>query len=548
VTPDAFVAAFEVLAEAPGGVKELRRMVLDLAMWGKLVPQDPKDEPAVVLLERIATERALLIKQGVLKVTAPGPPAEDLGELPPSWEWASFGSVIVFGPKNGYSPRAVDRPTGVKSLTLSATTSGTFDGKHAKYIDEPIEPESTLWLRDGDILIQRGNTIDYVGVAAIYRGAGHEFIYPDLMMKVRASSRLVLEYVHLALNSRTARNFITARASGTSGSMPKINQSVVEAMPIAIPPANEQQRIVKRVAQLTRLCDDLEARQAKKRETAVRLNRAALDALTTAEGPEEVATSFRRVVRNLEVLADKPESVAKLRDTILDLAVQGRLVPADGGDGSLNDAEVAEAMGGNFFPEMALPARWTWERLGAICRFIDYRGRTPVKTSTGTRLITAKNVRMGYLREAPLEYIADEDYDGWMTRGIPEHGDLLFTTEAPLGNVAQLLTTERVALAQRIITLHPVTSLHSAYLKVALISPLLQQAIRNNATGTTAQGIKAAKLKLIHVPLPPLAEQKRIVAKVDQLMALCDSLEAALRRAESTAQKLAEAVVAEIVA
>jgi type I restriction enzyme S subunit len=296
------------------------------------------------------------------------------------------------------------------------------------------------------------------------------------------------------------------------------------------------------------LCDDLEARQAKKRETAVRLNRAALDALTTAEGPEEVAASFRRIAENFEALVYAPESVGELRDTILDLAVQGRLLPAEGGQESLNDAEATEAMEGNFFPEMALPARWIWGRLGAICRFIDYRGRTPVKTTTGIRLITAKNVRMGYLREEPCEYIADEDYDGWMTRGIPEHGDLLFTTEAPLGNVAQLLTTERVALAQRIITLHPTTSLHSAYLKVALISPLLQQTIRKSATGMTAQGIKSAKLKLIHVPLPPLAEQKRIVAKVDQLMALCDTLEAALRRAESTAQKLAEAVVAAIVA
>jgi type I restriction enzyme S subunit len=155
---------------------------------------------------------------------------------------------------------------------------------------------------------------------------------------------------------------------------------------------------------------------------------------------------------------------------------------------------------------------------------------------------------MGYVREEPIEFIVEEDYEGWMTRGIPEHGDILFTTEAPLGNVAQLLTRGKVALAQRIITLHPVKQIDAAYLKTSLMSPLLQSSIHRRATGTTAQGIKASRLKLIPVPIPPLAEQKRIVAKVDQLMKLCDALEAALRRSEDVARKLADALVAELVA
>src|SRR6266516_2382951 len=98
---------------------------------------------------------------------------------------------------------------------------------------------------------------------------------------------------------------------------------------------------------------------------------------------------------------------------------------------------------------------WQKKTLGDVCRFIDYRGKTPQKTASGLRLITAKNVKMGYLQETPMEFVAPESYEIWMTRGIPKMGDVLFTTEAPLANVAQLDTEEKVVFAQRIIVLQP---------------------------------------------------------------------------------------------
>ncbi|MEY3607902.1 MAG: hypothetical protein RLZZ447_690, partial [Verrucomicrobiota bacterium] len=94
---------------------------------------------------------------------------------------------------------------------------------------------------------------------------------------------------------------------------------------------------------------------------------------------------------------------------------------------------------------------WVETTIGSEIKFIDYRGKTPVKTTSGVRLITAKNVKMGFLQETPMEFIATANYSGWMTRGIPQKGDVLFTTEAPLANVAQLDTAEKVAFAQRII-------------------------------------------------------------------------------------------------
>ena len=93
---------------------------------------------------------------------------------------------------------------------------------------------------------------------------------------------------------------------------------------------------------------------------------------------------------------------------------------------------------------------WQTRPLGELCRFIDYRGRTPEKTEYGLRLITAKNVKMGFLQSSPLEYVSPDSYESWMTRGIPKVGDVIFTTEAPLANVAQLDTDERVVFAQRI--------------------------------------------------------------------------------------------------
>jgi len=145
--------------------------------------------------------------------------------LPSNWLWARLAGLLAFGPKNGYSPKAVEYPTDVKALTLSATTSGRFAPQYFKYIDEEIPKDSDLWLRDGDVLIQRGNTLDYVGIAAVYRGRDAEFIYPDLMIKIRAADFVDVDFLHIALNARPIRDYFKAHASGTSGTMPKINQS-----------------------------------------------------------------------------------------------------------------------------------------------------------------------------------------------------------------------------------------------------------------------------------------------------------------------------------
>jgi type I restriction enzyme S subunit len=162
---------------------------------------------------------------------------------------------------------------------------------------------------------------------------------------------------------------------------------------------------------------------------------------------------------------------------------------------------------------------WVETTIGEQIRFIDYRGKTPVKTAHGIRLITAKNVKMGFLQDKPMEYIAADNYRTWMTRGIPEKGDVLFTTEAPLANVAQLDTAEKVAFAQRIIIMQTkAETLDSTFLKYLLLSQPIQHRIRTRGTGATVQGIKASLLKTIEISFPrSLVEQKRLVTKLEGL-------------------------------
>jgi type I restriction enzyme, S subunit len=247
---------FSELYSVKENVAELRKAILQLAVMGKLVPQDPNAESVKELLSKVQSERE---KYGAHDKGDSIQSKKSLGHsIPESWQWQCLENLLVFGPTNGFSPKAVKYETPIRSLTLTATTSGKFRGEHSKFIDDNIPTDSKLWLRDGDILVQRGNTLEYVGVSAVYRGEPDRYIYPDLMMKLRVSSEIDTDFVCLAMSSEPCRQFLRSRASGTSGTMPKINQKILRSLPIPIPPLTEQRRIVSTVDQLMKLCDSLE--------------------------------------------------------------------------------------------------------------------------------------------------------------------------------------------------------------------------------------------------------------------------------------------------
>lgn len=163
----------------------------------------------------------------------------------PNWPMVELGGLIESKPKNGYSGKPVDHKTNLKVLTLSATTSGAMDLSKFKYLDEEIPLNAPCRCKRGDIYLQRGNTKELVGTAAIFDVDDDNYIYPDLMIRVRADeSKIRSHYLLTVLQSQSVREFVTRNAVGAAGSMPKINQTIVESIPIPLPALAEQQAIV----------------------------------------------------------------------------------------------------------------------------------------------------------------------------------------------------------------------------------------------------------------------------------------------------------------
>lgn len=178
-----------------------------------------------------------------------------------TWSSCKLIDILVEKPRNGYSPKPVDYVTACKSMTLSATTTGVFKPEFFKYIDEEIPENSHLWLTPGDILIQRANSLEKVGMSAIYTGAEHEFIYPDLMMKLTVKEPNNKHYIDYYLKTDEILNYFRSNATGTAGNMPKINQKVVSETPLILPETQEQ-------AEIVRLLDDLLANEQQAKEAA----------------------------------------------------------------------------------------------------------------------------------------------------------------------------------------------------------------------------------------------------------------------------------------
>ncbi len=170
-----------------------------------------------------------------------------------SWREYELITILKDKPRNGYSPKPVNYETPYKSMTLSATTSGVFLPEHYKYIDEEISEDSYLWLKPGDILMQRANSLEKVGTSALYTGKEHEFIYPDLIMKLQVNEQAISEYVAYYLKTGKVLQFLRKNATGTAGNMPKINQKTVSQIPIVLPIIEEQSEIVHRLDTLLAL-------------------------------------------------------------------------------------------------------------------------------------------------------------------------------------------------------------------------------------------------------------------------------------------------------
>lgn len=554
------VRQFDLLATAPGGVARLRELILTLAVLGKLVPQEAGDEPASVLLQRIRAEKDRLIAAGEIKRDKP---LASIGDeppfaLPPNWEWTRLGTVtkkITDG--THHSP--ANFPSGdFKYLSAKNIKSWGIDLSDVTYVPAAVHEEiySRCNPERGDILyIKDGATTGVLTINTL----SEPFSLLSSVGVLKPSCGLTSEY--LALVMRSPFFYQAVRDGMTGVAITRVTLSKLSVALLPLPPLAEQSRIVTRVEELMRLCDALE--QQRQLETAqhAQLLNTLLGTLTDCASPDELAANWQRVSDHFDLLLDRPEAVDALEQTILQLAVRGLLVPQDPADEPASvllksiDREKDEQVSAGTIkrdktpPNIInseiphkLPNGWEWVRLGRLANFIDYRGKTPTKTGSGVPLITAKNVRQGFINREPREFIAESAHAGWMTRGFPRIGDILFTTEAPLGNVAPIDIHERFALAQRVICFGLYETKTSEMLTIILRSSWMQKILAEQASGVTAQGIKSARLQLILIPLPPLAEQTRIVARVTQLRDLCTTLRQRLAARQTTQRHLAEAL------
>ena len=482
--------------------KQLKNALLQHAIQGRLVPQDPGDEPADVLLQRIRAEKEQLIKEGKIKKQKSLPPITEEEKpfaIPDSWQWVRLGEICLSA-DSGWSPKAEPFPCSQGKwgvLKVSAVSSGYFIGKENKQLIDQTDIPSHAIIKKNDFLISRANTSQLIGMCAIVEIANN-LIMSDKIVRLHFTNNIYKKYIHFINNSVPyIRIYYSTNCSGTSSSMKNISRDVIYNLPIPLPPLAEQQRIV---ARLEELLPDVEAYGT------------AQERLTAME------SSFPQ----------------QLRKSLLQEAIQGRLVPQDPTDESADvllqriRAEKEQLIKEGKIKKQkplppiteeekpfAIPDSWQWVRLGEIIRLTSGQDLVPTKYT---------NIKKGipYITGASQFISGQLILSRWTEypNKFSINGDLLFTCKGTIGEMA-FVTSEKVHIARQIMSLRAHIYDNIYYIKIFLsyYTPKLQKAAKS-----FIPGISRDDLLQIVVPLPPLAEQQRIVARLEELLPLCDGL------------------------
>ncbi len=554
---------FDTAFAAPDGIKKLRELILTLAIQGKLVPQDPNDQPASELLHEIEAEKQRLVKAGEIKNPKSLPQItkeEQAYSLPQGWEWVRLGNIGLINPRNNADD---DMSAGFVPMPLIQEGYSVFHSFEERPWGE-IKKGYTHFA-DGDVGMAKITPCFENAKSCVFSnlpsgiGAGTT----ELHIFRNAFHAVDPRYLLFFLKNPKFISATAARMTGSAGQK-RVPTPLFAELEFPLPPISEQYRIVAKIDELMARSNEVERLRTAQKETCLTVHAAAIKQLLNIAEPDQHQYAQAFLAEHFGELYTVKENVAELRKAILQLAVMGKLVPQNPDDQpasellrkintvkrTLEEKEGLRTSAAPFVSQSeelyGKPEGWSYCRLGNIGKFIDYRGKTPTKVEAGVPLITAKNVRFGYINREPKEYVTPEEYIRWMTRGFPRVGDILFTTEAPLGNVAIIDIEEKFALAQRVICLQLHMPGIATWLKNFMMSDSFQERLLLEATGMTATGIKASKLKEMPVPIPPLEEQYRIVAKVDQVMALCDSLDHQIDAATTKQAELLGAVIAQV--
>lgn len=541
-----------LIAAAPDGVKALRGLILDLAVRGKLVPQDPKDAPASELLKRIAEEKARLANGRGNRAQSRVSPLV-LGEPPfsiaPSWVWVSFGDVVISRDGERIPVSREERERREKTYDYYGA-SGVIDKIDGYLFDKPL----LLIGEDGANLINRSTPIAFIARGK-YWVNNHAHVLDGLCEDF-------LRYLELFINATNLEPYVTGTAQ------PKMNQAKMNSIPVALPPLAEQRRIVAKVDELMALCDRLEAQQADAEAVHATLVKTLLDTLTQSQDANDFAVNWHRLSQHFPTIFTTEASVDALKQTMLTLAISGMLSSRASGDvpasvllESISAEKERQIEAGNIRRQSALmrepngignaplPEAWAWISIDDAFHVSGGIQKTPARQPRRNSYpyVGVGNVYRGYLDLRSISQF--ELMDGELEKFRLETWDILVVEGNGSANEIGRCAVWNNDIPQcvhqnHIIRCRPVDKNVVPYVQLYLNSPQGIEVMKALAvTSSGLYNLSVGKIRSIWLPLPPLAEQRRIVAKVDELLALCDTLKAQIADSRKVQRLLATALI-----
>ena len=545
MNPCDFRDAFDLLADTPNGVEHLRKLILDLAVRGKLVPAQAEDTPAIDCLKQIDAEKERL--SGANEGKRPRQVAEvAIGQqpfaLPQGWAWTRLDRVCLVVTDGDHlpPPQASD---GVPFLVIGNVRGGSLDFSTTRFVRKDYfeQLDSIRKPKQGDVLY----TVTGSYGIPVHVDSNREFCVQRHIAILKPATCVDGRFLERVLASSLVFSQATACATGIA--QKTVSLQNLRSIIIPLAPGGEQKRVVGKVDQLMALCDEFESRQQRRRQVRVHLNDAALGRIVAASDPAELAAAWQRVRDNFDLLYAVPENVAKLRQAILQLAVQGKLVPQDPNDehaerlvDRIRAFQKGQQSKGRTRPPKVranaesgpwpLPNGWCWARFADVTVNRD-----------GERVPLSRAVREGrkgaydyYGASGVIDHIDDYLFEKPLLL-IGEDGANLVLRSTPIAFIA----TGKYWVNNHAHVIDSISLDCLRYLEVFINAIDLKPYV----TGTAQPKMNQAKMNSIPVALPPANEQKRIVARVNQLISLCDDLEAKLKQQRDHADRLAQAIV-----
>jgi len=522
------LAHYDRIADAPDAIPRLRRFILDLAVRGKLVPQDAKDEPASELLKRIAQEKARLVRAGEIRKPKEPFPLEDRElpfDVPTGWKVASLDALAPRSLSDGDWIETKDQSDdgGVRLIQLADVGVGEFLNKSARYITEETEVRlNCTRLAVGDVLIAR--LPNPIGRACSFPDIGQPAITAVDVAILRPDTNVSGEFVVLAMNAPPIRDQIEAYGKGATRF--RVSTGHLKTVQVPLPPLAEQHRIVAKVDKLMALCDRLEAAWADREAKRDRLVAASLASLAATNAARAKNYAYS-VLGSLPSITARPNQIKEIRQTIFNLAVRGALSPAH--------------------------SCWSMPQIvGNLASLQNgYAFKSEWFSTEGIRLVRNANVGHGRLNWEESVRLP-ESRAGEYERFRLSEGDVVLTLDRPFivtgTKVARVTAADLPALLlQRVGRFVLTPRLHADYLFLWINSPHFSEQI-NPGRSNGVPHISSKEVEAATIFVPPVEEQHRIVAKVDALMALCDRLEASLAAAETGRSRLLNALLQDALA